>query len=295
MKNIIYNPIEEKTLNDKLVNLYGPKLPGLYSAVKPLFDNPDAVKPALPLLIELNDNESYEKADVRVMVFGREPNNWNDPDPDHGRSSYPFGTYNFALKTSEDVLYEIRGKHIDGEPEIYGLGDIYHAYCYEDNRVQKAVFTRRQNQLIQQLSERLGNRKVTAVWNNVSKIGRGGKTFGNCCGKPTAEIREIERKFFNVVADEVKILQPDVIIFFTGFGADQEIKEIFNLDDKDFEPLQEGLFLDRIDIPGVKYSARTIHPSRKSNEEIKKHFDALVDDIVNQIFNGIHRYITESE
>ena len=58
MKNIKFNPIEEKTLNDKLVDLYGAKIPGLYSAVKPLFDNPNAVKPALPLLIELNDDES---------------------------------------------------------------------------------------------------------------------------------------------------------------------------------------------------------------------------------------------
>lgn len=280
MKDIKYNPIEEKTLNDKLVNLYGPKIPALYSAVMPLFDNPDAIKPALPLAIELNDDESYENADLRVMVFGRETNNWNDTNE---RSQYPYGTYNFNLSTSDDVLNEIRGKHIESEPEIYGLGDIYHAYCYEDNGVGKTIFTRRQKMLIQQLSERLGNLRIEAVWNNVLKIGRGGKDFGKCCGKPAAHIRDIERQYFNVVAEEVNILKPDVVIFLTGRGADREIKEIFNLSDEAFKSVKEGLFLDRINIPGVKYAARTIHPSRQSNDNLKLHFDALVDDIINYI------------
>lgn len=137
MKNIKYIPIEEKSLNDKLVNLYGRKIPGLYAAVKPLFDDPDAIKPALPLLIELNDDESYEKADLRIMVFGRETNNWNDQE---NRKQFPFGTYNFSLTSSDDVVAEIMGKHDDGEPEFFGLGDIYHAYCYEETGVRKTIF-----------------------------------------------------------------------------------------------------------------------------------------------------------
>ncbi|WP_300939468.1 hypothetical protein [Bacteroides acidifaciens] len=280
MKNIQFIPIEEKTLNDKLVNLYGAKIPGLYAAVEPLFDDKDAIKPALPLLIELNDDESYEKADLRIMVFGRETNNWNDMGE---RNKCPYGTYDFNLSSSDDILNEIRGRHIEGELEIYGLCDIYHFYCYEDNAVGKTVFTRRQSQLIQQLRERLGDIKVEAVWNNVSKIGCGGKDFGRSCRKPTAVIRDIEREHFNVVAEEVKILRPDVVIFLTGFGADQEIKEKFGITDSNFHPVKEGVFLDRIDIPGIKYAARTIHPSRKSNEELKKHFDALVEDIVSAL------------
>lgn len=280
MKNIKFNPIEEKTLNDKLVNLYGAKITGLYSAVKPLFDNPDAVKPALPLLIELKDDESYENADLRVMVFGRETNNWNDQ---KHRKLFPFYTYNFNLTTSDDVVTEIMGRHVDGEDDYFGLGDIYHDYCYEETGVRKTIFTRRQNQLIQQLKDRLGGLKVEVLWNNVSKIGRGGKAFGECCGKPKAEIREIEREYFNVVAEEVEILKPDVIIFLTGYEADQEIREIFNLTPGDFNLVKDGIFLHRINIPGIKYAARTIHPSRRSKEDLTKHFDALVDDIVSAI------------
>ena len=280
MKNIQFNPIAETALNDKLVNLYGSRLPELYAAVEPLFSDPEAVKPALPLLIELNDDESYENADLRVMIFGRETNNWNDT---RERSHCPYGTYNFNLSTPEDVLCEIKGRHIDGEPEIYGMGDIYHAYCYENNGVGKTIFTRRCNQLVNILRERMGDAAVEAVWNNVSKIGCGGTDFGRCCRKPTAEIRDIELTYFNVVADEVKILRPDVIIFLTGFGADREIKEIFGLRDRDFTPVKDGLFLDRIDIPGVRYAARTIHPSRQSRENLSKHFDALIDDIISVV------------
>ncbi len=280
MKNIKYIPIQEDTLNDKLVNLYGDILPGLYSAVKPLFDDPDAIKPALPLIIELNDDGSYENADLRIMIFGRETNNWNDSDC---RSEYPYGTYNFNISSSEDVLNEIRGKHVEGEPEIYGLGDIYHAYCYEDNGVGKTIFTRRQNQLLQQLRQRLENRKIEAVWNNIAKIGCGGKDFGKCCHKPTSEIRDIERKHFDVIADEVKILQPDIIIFLTGYAADDQIKEKFKLSQDDFTSVGKDLFLDRINIPGIRYAARTIHPSRQSKENLIKHFDALIEDIVNTL------------
>nr|QIM10812.1 hypothetical protein Muribac1_0210 [uncultured Muribaculaceae bacterium] len=286
MKDIKYIPIEEKSLNDKLVNLYGPKIPGLYAAVKPLFDDPNAIKPALPLVLELNDDKSYENADLRVMIFGRETNNWNDKD---FRKTFPFGSYNFSINTSEDVVAEIMGKHEEGEEDYFGLGDLYHGYFFRDEKTGKrgntTPFTRRADELIDLLRIKLPNLKIEYLWNNVTKIGLGGKDFGQCCGKPTSEIREIERQYFNVVADEVRILKPDVIIFMTGFYADQEIKEKFELSEAAFSTIKEGLFLDRIEIPGVKYAARTIHPSARGQkkEYFNNHFEALVEDIMSVI------------
>lgn len=284
MKDIEYISIEEKSLNDKLVNLYGPKIAGLYAAVKPLFDDPNAVKPALPLILELNDDESYENADLRVMVFGRESNNWNDMDY---RANFPFGTYNFNLNTSDDIVAEIKGIHIDGEEDFYGLGDLYHGYFYPNEKTGKrenaTPFTKRSDELIDLLRAKMPGKSIEYIWNNISKIGCGGAEFGKCCRRPSAEIREIERKYFNVVADEVRMLKPDIVIFLTGFYADNDIKEKFGLTDDAFRHVKEGAFLDRIAIPGVKYAARTIHPSRQSRENLKLHFDALVDDIVNVI------------
>lgn len=286
MKDIKYIPIEEKTLNDKLVNLYGSKIPGLYAAVKPLFDNKDAVKPALPLLIELNDDESYEKADLRIMVFGRETNNWNDQEH---RKHYPFFTYNFEISTTEDILNEVRGRHydddlVDNEIGIYGICDIYNSYFHQKGGRQ-SPFSRRTYSLINMLRSRIPSKNIEYIWNNVSKIGCGGKDFGRSCRKPTAEIRDIEREYFNVVAEEVKILKPDVIIFLTGFYGDREIKEKFGLTDSNFHPVKEGIFLDRIDFPGVKYAARTIHPSQPGvpKEYFETHFNTLIEEIISAL------------
>lgn len=294
MKQIIFNPIEEKTLNDKLVNLYGAHLVNLYTAVEPLFDNDEEVKPALPLLLELNEDEMkegiflYEKADVKVMVFGRENNNWNDRDEEQGRIEHNNGTYNFTLQTSDDILNEIRGKHenlLPGEKEIYGICDIYHTYCYEQTGISKAKFTKGVLRFMEQLQEKITPKKVSHVWNNLHKIGCGGEDFGKCCGEPTPKIKDIEREHFNVISEEIKILNPDVIIFMTGKNAnyDNAIKDKFGLSDDAFTAIGDDIY--RIDIPGIKYAARTVHPSErgKSSDYFDEHNHILIEDMMKYI------------
>ena len=284
MKDLEYIPIEEKSLNDKLVNLYGPKIPSLYAAVKPLFDDPHAIKPALPLLIELYEDNNgeypYEKADLRIMVFGRETNNWND---DEHRVSAPYTDfkYNFNLKSSEDINAEISGI----PDKIHGIGDIYGDYCYYDTSYKKSTFTTKKDELITILKSRLPGLKIEDVWNNIFKIGLSSAERGKSCGLPSSTIQKIEREYFTVMADEVKILKPDVIIFLTGKEADGRIQEVFGLSENDFQSVNDGIFLDRIEIPGVKYAARTVHPSEryKSNEYFTKHFNTLVDDLIRVI------------
>lgn len=39
MKQITFTPIEEKTLNDKLVNLYGSHLVGLYTETERIYND----------------------------------------------------------------------------------------------------------------------------------------------------------------------------------------------------------------------------------------------------------------
>lgn len=289
MEKIKFNPIEEKTLNDKLVNLYGKHLVNLYTAVEPLFINDEEAKPALPLLLELKVEDDgsipYESAEVKVMIFGRETNNWNDISF-RKKEEYTDCTYNFNLRTSDEVLHEIRGKHdVDNEnEEIYGITDIYSGYCYYDTVTTKARFTKRMNQFADQMRSRLGGKRVETVWNNVYKIGLGGKPHGKCCGQPTARIKDIEQSYFNVVAEEVKILKPDVVIFMTGVEADNAIKEKFGLTDDAFTPIHDELFLHRVDIPGVRYSARTTHPvDRRSNADFDAHNNALIEDILKNI------------
>ncbi len=284
MKDIKYIPIEEKSLNDKLVNLYGPLIPGLYSAVKPFFENTSVVKPALPLLIELYEDDfgeyPYEKADLRLMIFGRETNNWNDQD-NRKSSTYTEYKYNFNIQNSDDIVSEI-----SGIPDvIHGIGDIYGDYCYHDSSIKKTQFTVRKDILFNMIKEAFPNKKLIEVWNNIFKIGVSQSNYGRSAQIVPENLRTIEHKYFNVVAKEVEILKPEIIIFLTGKNplADAEIRYKFGIGKDDFTPVKDGVLLDRINIPGVKYAARTIHPSRQSNENLKIHFDALIDDIKRNI------------
>ncbi len=61
MKQIVFQPKEEIDLNDRLVNLYGSKLVGLYTDLEPLFEREGNIKPSLPLLLWLLDDEAYKK------------------------------------------------------------------------------------------------------------------------------------------------------------------------------------------------------------------------------------------
>lgn len=276
MKQIEFQPKEVIDLNDQLVNLYGSKLVGLYKDFEPLFERETVIKPALPLLLWIPDCEAYAKADIKVMIFGRETNNWNDQ---AHRKDYPNFAYNFGLETSEDIQYEISGRH-DVFPEIYGICDIYNEYQNKDEAPQ-TPFTKRKDVFVDMLKKALPDKKIECVWNNVYKVGIGVAGRGSCCGQPTAEIQNIVRSRFNVVPDEIEILKPDILIFLTGISADSAIMRTFNINSDSFGSVTNNsdVFLHRITIPGVKYAARTIHPSRKSYEAINTHFSALIDDI----------------
>lgn len=129
------------------------------------------------------------------------------------------------------------------------------------------------------------DKRIECIWNNVHKVGNGALGRGGCCGQPTAEIQQIVKQRFNVVPDEIDILKPDIVIFLTGKYADNAIMNTFGITKNEFVPVNASseLFLDRINIPGIKYSARTIHPSEpfKSNEYFIKHFSALIEDLAN--------------
>lgn len=274
MKQIKYQPKEEIDLNDRLINLYGSKLVGLYTDFEPLFERKKGVTPALPLLLWINDYEAYEKADIKVMVFGRENNNWNDPT---NRKGYPNDAYNFGLETSEDIQHEISGIH-DDTHDIYGICDIYVGY-QDKNEASQTPFTKRKHILVDMLKSALPDKNIEVVWNNIHKVCKGAPGNGECRGEPTAEIQEIVRNRFNVIPDEIEILKPDILIFLTGKQADKTINQTFNIDFNAFSQIKPDMFIHRVDIPGIKYAVRTIHPGFKSNEYFIKHLNTLIEDI----------------
>lgn len=293
MKQMKFAPIEERTMNDKLVNLYGKHIVGLYTEIEKVYwDEQFPIKPAAPLLIELEQNDEdntfpYETADLRVMIFGRENNNWNDTKRRTAEKGYTNYSYNFNLQTTDDILAEIKGKHSKGiaeDEEIFGLTDIYADYCYYDSSIAKRQFTRRMNQFITALQQQFREKRIGYVWNNLFKIGRGGAEFGGCCGQSPDYIKAIEKAQFDVVCKEVEILAPDVVVFMTGTAVDNAIMEKFGLHYEEFPHIDSNLpHLRRVEIPGIQYAARTIHPSRKSNADFDAYTNALIDDIVKHL------------
>ena len=68
----------EKDVNDKLMDLYSGLWPDFCKAMKSVTTNTEATAlPTNPLLLFVKDDGAdYEKADLRVVVFGRENNDW---------------------------------------------------------------------------------------------------------------------------------------------------------------------------------------------------------------------------
>ena len=204
-------------------------------------------------------------------VFGRETNNWNDGNRKH----LPNGTYNFDIQTNDDIIAEIMGND--------GICDTYDSYCRQDSEEPKTPFTKKMLALVERLRQAMPGKSIECVWNNIHKVGNGAAGNGRCCGQPTPEIQEIVRRQFNVVPDELEILKPDIVIFLTGRLADGAIMRTFGIGPEAFAQVNPDLFLHRVNIPGVKYAVRSLHPSRKSRVELSGHFDAIVADIIKHI------------
>ena len=66
---------------------------------------------------------------------------------------------------------------------------------------------------IRDLLKDFPGKRVSLIWNEISKLskrkGEGGEAVN-------AFEHDIEKRFFHVIPEEIKILKPDIIIFLTG-------------------------------------------------------------------------------
>lgn len=67
-----------------------------------------------------------------------------------------------------------------------------------------------------------GINNASCIWNNIIKIGK-----YNAVGTPNEELIEWQMNWFNVIKKEVELLEPNVMIFFTGPKYDEFIKKVF--------------------------------------------------------------------
>lgn len=272
MKQFVYEPKSEQDVADQLINLYGSHMVKFYPELYKLCNNNGIAYPSLPLLLwPKNEGRDWEQANITVMVFGRETNDWKDGQNKPG--------YNFELNNSDDV-----------RKEINLIQDIYEGYCEYATDADKSSFTKNGfDTFLKMLKAGFENIKIEAMWNNLSKVGLANS---NPCGKGGSRgmvpdpIYHCVMEHFNVVKKEIDILKPDVIIFMAGRGADNKgyIENIFSEGVK-YEPLEvDGV--ERVILPGINSLAYKIsrHPSQGySNEQRDTEFSAIISDIWQEI------------
>lgn len=93
--------------------------------------------------------------------------------------------------------------------EINELLCTYQKFLTDGNR--RGQFWNAVSDYTQAIQEKNPNKCISYVWNNILKIGKAHEK-----GKPSSEGIELQQKYFPVIKDEVEILKPDIIIFFTG-------------------------------------------------------------------------------
>lgn len=182
-----------KGINQLLAELYGKYWNSLIENGNQIMSS----NIANPLILKVNE-EVFAESDLKVMVFGQETWNW----------------HNFSTSI-EDGMNRYESFFID---EIF-----YQGY-------KKSAFWKGFNFFKDSINNHFKDKKVTYIWNNISKIGQNNGKTG-----VTKELRDLERAYFSVIKEELLILKPDIVIFFTG-NRDGDIR--FNFPDVVFKPIE---------------------------------------------------------
>lgn len=86
---------------------------------------------------------------------------------------------------------------------------------------------------LRSMSDKLGLQGAHPfLWNNINKIGN-----VDSKGRPEEKVTELENKHFNVLAEELEAVKPEVCVFFTGPNYDADIKA--KLPDVEFLSVEE--------------------------------------------------------
>lgn len=229
-------------MNAALKNLYNSRWSDLNAALQHITqDESREIKPANPLLLYIDNEDEYMKADIRLVIYGQETNSW----------------YEKENASVEDLQNLYHGFFNDGDCWKYGK-----------------QFWNGVRRFLSSLQNKFPGKKIRLTWNNIVKIGRHGDK-----GLPPAYIYEIEREHFHIIPQELKILHPSVVVFFTGPDYDRVIKDNFGELQNSALPNSTQRQLSRIMLPGVQFAYRTYHPNYLWRNDIDDYFNTIIEDI----------------
>lgn len=237
--------ISAQNMNEELRQLYERNVGSLL-----LLINKDK-KLSDPLLLSVD--ERYLSARTKIMIVGQETHKWewhkNDEEKDPG--------YPITMPLSEYVsilMARYQRKH---------WGKVFKA----------SSFWKAADQIYENLNDYPGRPDIGYLWNNIDKV--------DCNGGPLSEMtRKNVWDCFFVLKEELKIIKPDIVIFFIGQRYDALLKEkgckVIPLPEKmqiDFE------WLAKIEWDGVlPYNSYILaHPNRLRRAKKIEYIDTVVD------------------
>jgi hypothetical protein len=226
-----------KTGRGALIELYEDYYPKLIDSLK----NISAFdrKISYPLLI--NPSDEYFTLPFKMMIVGKETHFWQ--------------------LSEHDGFIKDRGDHSQIVEQLlsnyktFNLGEHYNRSPFWD--------------FCHKLNVKL-NGKGTFIWNNVIKVDEGGTT-------PSWEVMKASTAFYPILQQEIKILNPDIVVFLTGPKLDAYLLHLFpglvsnSLNDH----------VNRLSHPLLPINTyRTHHPNRS---RLLKEFDRIIECIYNDI------------
>ena len=230
-------------MNKKLQELYSSKGENLNLAMEEIIkDEKLEQKPTCPLLIYFDNEENFNNSDIRIMVYGQETNSW----------------YNEFHNSQKEILNNYNDFYNGGECWSYG-GQFW-------NGVSRFLGT---------LRNKYPDKKVDLIWNNIVKIGKYEDK-----GFPPDYIYEVEREYFSVIKDELRIIKPNVVLFLTGPNYDSVIED--NFGKIAYTKLHNGFSerqISKLSIPGIPFAFRTYHPNYLWRNDIDSYFESIIDSI----------------
>lgn len=207
-------------------------------------DEGKELKATNPLLIKI-DEDKYNESDIKIMIFGQETNSWENLYNDD---------YNKTLNIYEEFF------NSNYCMKTYG-GQFWNGFKNLKNK----------------LENKYHNKSIYFIWNNICKIGNAERNKNRAANY----IMTLEEKYFNIIKEEIDIIKPDIIIFFTGPNYDIILnKKISNLN---FEEIQGYKIreLSKLSNDWCTNVFRTYHPNYlyRGKGRIEKYFNTIIENI----------------
>lgn len=266
--------MEKKSLTLQLEELYDSKWSELFEHLEG-----EHVKLQSPFLLGLNkyddkdsiDESWYTDADLKIMIFGQEPNKWEWPKTEMVRPADFMEQY--------QAFYN----------EFYREYDLGTGFMNQKSRFLRDGFNGLSSEISEYLNKNMSNKRATFLWNNISKLAAVGND-GTSGVAVNSLMHEIERKYFHVIPDEINILKPDILIFLTGVTDkyQQYISENFDILG---DPIQLNDLptkdVAKLNIKNIKLTYRTHHPASRcdSSEATWSWYNAIINDIKDNMEN----------